>query len=180
MLIIMILSTITTDYENRFAGVTYTPVENPIKYFYPVRYGYNKTALLYSLSVSYYKKPVAASPDLEDLLGQRQDVIDAKIRMILKEIDQRRILKDDNIYRICLDQCTCKTLIHQLGVHYIDKRWVDLEKKTIDLEQEKRQEMTSYFRDILFLRKELRESIIENLEETQKLDIFMNKPEETP
>ena len=175
----MIISTITPDYENRNAGLTYTLVENPIKYFYPVRYGYNKTVLLYSLSLPYYQKPAASSPGLEDLLGQRQDVIDAKIRMILKEIDQRRILKDDNLYRICLDQCTCKTLIHQLGVPYIDKRWLDLEKKTIDLEQEKRKEITSYFRDILFLRKELRESVIENLEETQKLDIFMNKPEET-
>ena len=175
----MIINTITTDYENRHAGLTYTPVENPIKYFYPMRYGYNKTALMYSLSLPYYKKTLTSSAGLEDLLGQRQDVIDAKIRMILKEIDQRRTLKDDNLYKICLDQCTCKTLIHQLGVHYIDKRWVDLEKKTIDLEQEKRKEITSYFRDILFLRKELRESVIENLEETQKLDIFMNKPEET-
>lgn len=166
----MIINTITPDYENRHAGLTYTLIENPIKYFYPVRYGYNKTALMYSLSLPYYKRPVISSPGLEDLLGQRQDVIDAKIRMILKEIDQRRILKDDNLYKICLDQCTCKTLIHQLGVPYIDKRWVDLEK---------RKEITSYFRDILFLRKELRESVIENLEETQKLDIFMNKPEET-
>lgn len=175
----MIINTAIQDYENRNAGLTYTPLENPIKYFYPARYGYDKTALMYSLSPPYCKTPVPSSMGLEDLLGQRQDVIDAKIRMILKEIDQRRILKDDNLYKICLDQCTCKTLIHQLGIHYIDKRWVDLEKKTIDLEQEKRKEITSYFRDILFLRKELRESIIENLEETQKLDIFMNKPEET-
>ena len=175
----MIISAITQDYQNRHAGVTYTPVENPIKYFYPVRYGYDKTALLYSIGSHYYKRSVT-SPGLEDLLGQRQDVIDAKIRMILKEIDQRRILKDDNLYKICLDQCTCRNLVHQLGTTYMDKRWVDLERKTIDLEQEKRQEITSYFRDILFLRKELRESIIEDLEETQKLDIFMNKTEETP
>jgi hypothetical protein len=176
----MIINTITPDYENRLAGLTYTLAENPIKYFYPVRYGYNKKALMYSLSLPYYKKPAASSLGLEDFLGQRQDVIDTKIRMILNEIDQRRILKEDNIYKICLDQCTCRTLVHQLGLRYMDKKWVDLEKKTIDLEQEKRQEMTSYFRDILFLRKELRESIIENVEETQKLDILVNKPEETP
>ena len=66
----MIISTIIPDYENRNAGLTYTLVENPIKYFYPVRYGYNKTALLYSLSFPYYKKPVASSLGLEDLLGQ--------------------------------------------------------------------------------------------------------------
>ncbi|MFZ4438061.1 MAG: hypothetical protein ACOYOS_06500 [Syntrophales bacterium] len=175
----MIINTITTDYENRLAGITYAPVENPIKYFYPLRCGYDKTALMYSLSVPGYTKPETSSLDLEGLLGLRQDVIDAKIRMILKEIDQRRVLKDDNLYKICLDQCTCKTLVHQLGIPYMDKRRLDLEKKTIDLEQEKRQEITNYFKDILFLRKELRESIIENLEETQKMDIFMTKPEET-
>jgi len=110
----MIINTIIPDYENRNAGLTYTLIENPIKYFYPVRYGYNKTALMYSLSFPDYKKPVTSSLGLEDFLGQRQDVIDAKIRMILKEIDQRRILKDDNLYRICLDQCTCKNMVHQL------------------------------------------------------------------
>jgi hypothetical protein len=175
----MILNTITPDYENRHAGLDYTLIENPIKYFYPVRYGYNKKTLMYSLSAGYDKKPVTSTMGLEDFLGQRQDVIDTKIRMILKEIDQRRILKDDNLYKICLDQCTCKNMVHQLGIPYRDKRWIDLEKKAIDLEQEKRKEITGYFHDILFLRKELRESIIENLEETQKLDIFMNKPEET-
>lgn len=175
----MIISTVIPDYENRNAGLTYIPVENPIKYFYPVRYGYNRTALLYAMS-SYHHKASATGLGLDDLLGQRQDVIDTKIRMILKEIDQRRILKEDNLYKICLDQCTCRSLIHQLGTTYMDKRWVDLERKTIDLEQEKRQEITGYFRDILFLRKELRESIIEDLEESQKKEIFMNESEETP
>lgn len=175
----MIINTMTSDYENRHAGLTYTPIENPIKYFYPVRYGYNKTALMYAMG-SYQHKSVATGLGLDDLLGLRQDVIDTKIRMILKEIDQRRILKDDNLYRICLDQCTCRNLIHQIGTTYMDKRWVDLERKTIDLEQEKRQEITGYFRDILFLRKELRESIIEDLEESQKKDIFANESEETP
>lgn len=176
----MIINTIIPDYENRSAGLTYTHLENPIKYFHPVRYGYDKTALMYSLSLPYCKTPAPSSLGLEDFLGLRQGVIDAKIRMILKEIDQRRVLKEDNLYRICLDQCTCRSLIHQLGTTYMDKRSVDLERKTIDLEQEKRQEVTSYFRDILFLRKELRESIIEDLEESQKLNIFINKPEETP
>lgn len=175
----MIINTITPDYENRHAGLTYTPLENPVKYFYPIRYGYNRTALMYAMG-SYQHKSVATGLGLDDLLGLRQDVIDTKIRMILKEIDQRRILKDDNLYRICLDQCTCRNLIHQIGTTYMDKRWVDLERKTIDLEQEKRQEITGYFRDILLLRKELRESIIEDLEESQKKDIFANESEETP
>ena len=170
----MILSTIIPDYENRNASIDYILVENPIKYFYPVRYGYDRARLKYSLALPAYKISKTTSLGLEDFLGQRQDVIDAKIRMILKEIDQRRILKDDNIYGINLDQCTCRNLIHHLGPTNMDKRWVDLEKKTIDLEEEKRKENANYFRDIMFLRKELRESIIEDVEENQKAAILMN------
>ena len=62
----------------------------------------------------------------------------------------------------------------------MDGRRVDIEKKIIDLEQEKRRERAAYFRDILFLRKELRESFIEKLEEDQKADIFINQQEEVP
>jgi len=67
-----------------------------------------------------------------------------------------------------------------IGVDYKDRRRVDIEKKIIDLEQEKRRERAAYFRDVLFLRKELRESFIEKLEEEQKAEIFMNPKEEFP
>ena len=46
-----------------------------------------------------------------------------------------------------------------------------------DLEQEKRRERSAYFRDILFLRKELRESFVEKLEEEQKAEMFMSPTE---
>ena len=56
---------------------------------------------------------------------------------------------------------------------------VELERKIIDLEQEKRKEKAGYFNDILFLKKELRETLIEKLEEEQKA-MILNKPEEEP
>ena len=100
--------------------------------------------------------------------------------MVLYEINQRRLMKDENLYKIDLDQCSCRNLIYHIGKEYKDRRRVDIEKKIIDLEEEKRREQTSYFKDILFLRKELRESLIEKLEEGQTLELLTNQQEELP
>lgn len=173
-------TTIIPDYENRNAPTTFTYAPPAIIYLYPKRYGYNPISPSSYLS-AYHRtpKPTSDATDLslESLLGQKQEVIDSKIQMVLTEIDQRRIMKDYHLYRIDLDQCTCRNLIYFLGKHYQDKRRVDIEKKIIDLEQEKRRERSAYFKDILFLRKELRESFIEKLEEDQKAEIFLNPTE---
>jgi len=60
-----------------------------------------------------------------------------------------------------------------------DKKRMDVERKIIDLEQEKRREQTDYFRDILFLKKELRETLIEKLEEKQRLALLAEEAEES-
>lgn len=117
---------------------------------------------------------------LEDLMNRKRDVIQSKIHMVLSEIYQRRQLKERNIYQICCDQCSCRNLIYLVGDMYMDRRRIELERKIIDLEQEKRREKSGYFRDILFLKKELRESLIEHLEEQQKADMFINGTEELP
>ena len=150
-----------------------------VKYLYPKRYGYADSMPPDSGTLSLDRKS-SYPTGLEGLLYQRQEVIHSKIRMVLTEIDQRRVMKDYHIHRIDLDQCTCRNLIYFIGKHYMDRRRLDMEKKIIDLEQEKRRERAAYFRDILFLRKELRESFVEKLEEDQKADIFMNQQEEAP
>jgi len=178
----MIINTIIPSYENRNLPTTFTYAPPAIKYLYPHKYGYHRTNHTYPLALPFDRKAVsyATGLGLEGLLYQRQEVIDSKIQMVLTEINQRRILKDENLYKIDLDQCTCLNLIYHIGKDYKDKRRVDIEKKIIDLEEEKRREKTTYFRDILFLRKELRESFIEKLEEDQKADIFITKQEEIP
>jgi len=98
--------------------------------------------------------------------------------MLLSEIYQRQTIKKDNLYRINLDQCSFKNLIFDMGDSVWDKRRSELESKIIDLEQEKRREQTSFFGDILFLRKELRESLIEKLEDKQKAGLLINQKEE--
>lgn len=173
----MMFNCIIPNYENRHAPTMLTYAPQSIKYLYPKRYGYNQVNPFYPSTLTLHKDLSSTPTGLEGLLYQRQEVIHSKIHMVLTEIDQRRIMKDYHLYRIDLDQCTCRNLIYFIGKHYMDRRRVDIEKKIIDLEQEKRQERAAYFRDILFLRKELRESSIEKLEEDQKTEMFMNPPE---
>ena len=109
---------------------------------------------------------------------QKQEIIHSKIQMLFSEIYQRHTLQNDNLYRICLDQCACRNLIFDMGDHVWDKKRLDFERKIIDLEQEKRREQTGYFKDVLFLRKELRETLIEKLEDKQKSDLFKDSGEE--
>ena len=115
---------------------------------------------------------------LEQLMFQKQEIIHSKIQMLLSEIYQRHTLQNDNLYRISLDQCACRNLIFDMGDHVWDKKRLDFERKIIDLEQEKRREQTGYFKDVLFLRKELRETLIEKLEDKQKADLFKDSGEE--
>ena len=117
---------------------------------------------------------------LEQLMFQKQEIIHSKIQMLLSEIYQRHTLQNDNLYRISLDQCACRNLIFDMGDHLWDKKRLDFERKIIDLEQEKRREQTGYFKDVLFLRKELRETLIEKLEDKQKEALFKDSVEESP
>ena len=116
---------------------------------------------------------------LDGLLEHRKELLHQKIGLLTVEIFRRYALEKDNLYGIDQDQCSFRTLIYQLGDHYFDRRRIELEGRIIDLEQEKRREKTSTFRDIWFLKKELRETLLETLEERQKEAFFTGLPEET-
>ena len=111
---------------------------------------------------------------LEDWKLNREMVIDSKTKMVLSEIYQRRTMKEDNLYHICLDQCACRNLIYDRGDFIDDGKKLELERRIIELERDKRMEQVSYFKDILFLKKELRETLIERLEENQKAELLFN------
>ena len=117
---------------------------------------------------------------LDDLLYQRREILDARIALLNEDIHQRRYLLHKNLYGINLDQCECRNLIFSRGDKFWDRDRLKLEQTILDLEGEKRKEEASYFRDVLFLRKEMRDVLIEVLEERQKAALFENQPEVQP
>lgn len=170
----MIFNTPNNGYKNRDISVLYPPL-NP-RYFYPEK----------NLANTAYHSEISLADDndhfpgygIERLLDNRRALNDSKIQMLLSEIYQRQTIKKDNLYHINLDQCSFRNLVFDMGDNVWDKRRTEFERKIIDLEQEKRREQTSFFGDILFLRKELRESLIEKLEDKQKAGLLINQKEE--
>lgn len=111
-------------------------------------------------------------PGLDQLMGNRQEVLNSRIDMFYTEITQRFQLKDENLYRINLDQCAFKNMVYIRHEDIWDDGRVELERRILDLEQEKRREKSGCFKDVLFLRKELRDTMIEKIKEEKKLALF--------
>ena len=124
------------------------------------------------------EETAAKESGLDSLLQHRKELLHQKIGLLTVEIFRRYALEKDNLYGIDKDQCTFRSLIWQIGDHYFDRRRIELERRIVDLEQEKRREKANTFRDVLFLKKELRETLLETIEERQKEAYFTGIPEE--
>ena len=154
----------------------YVPIDP--KYFYA---GANMVDARYDWKSSYFDSDNSISGDgFEQLISQRQNLIYSSLEMLYAEIYKRHKIKEVNIYRINIDQCSFKNLIYQMNDYIWDKNRIELERKIIDLEQEKRKEEANCFKDTLFIQKELRQSLVEKLEEQQKARFFMDQTEELP
>lgn len=166
----MIFNTPNTGYDRPYQGPQYG--EHSQLYYYLYRpAGEHHVRDRYGLAVlplPQYQVKQEEDGGLDMFLGLRQEVLDTKIGLLTNEIDTRQQLKQANLYRMNLDQCECQNQIMLLGQHLWDKRRMQLEQHILRLEEEKRREETSCFRDIMFLNKELRLALIEGLEERQK------------
>jgi hypothetical protein len=117
--------------------------------------------------------------DLDDLFQDRLGLIRSKIELILLQLDQRKDINQENLYRIDLDSCQVQNLIFQMGyrAYRMDRDRLSLEKMKFDLEAQKRMEETSYFRDTGLLNKDLKDALIQYLGEVQK-SAFINEGRE--
>ena len=172
----LILSTIYNHHEDRTIPMLYVPIDP--KYLYhgnkPILNNGDYQNNLFSAE---YKEPTL-EVGLEQLMEQRQEILSSKMQMLHSEIYKRHTLADANLYQINLDQCTCRNLIYRIGDEFFDKKRIELERKIIDLEEEKRREKANSFKDILFLQKEVRETLIEKQEEEQKANMLINQAED--
>ena len=106
---------------------------------------------------------------LDLVLSGKKELIRSKIEMLLIQIQHRRKIN----YKICTgidyDSCKVQSLIFEFGdpEYATNKSRVQVEKMKFDLEREKRMEQASYFRDTAMLNKELKDTLIEYIKETQ-------------
>jgi len=149
----------------------YTPVKtvNLLNYWYmPKNSGYLEAKGLSGITE---EKSYLGSNPIDELMGEKRELLRSNIEMILSGIEVRRSIKQENLYRIDKDSCDCTTMILQMpfyrryGFH---RERMMIEKMKKDLESQKRMEEVNYFRDLAFLQKDLKDTIIEYLSERNK------------
>ena len=98
---------------------------------------------------------------VETMLGSKISRAEDRIETLIEAIDKRRLIKEVNLYGIERDVTQCQNLLFDMGykIYRRDKEWASLETKKIDLERDRRMEQSAYFRDILLLGKELRDTM---------------------
>ena len=111
---------------------------------------------------------------IDDIFKDRLALIRSKMELILLQLDQRKQINQDVLYRIDLDSCQAQTLIFEMGyrAYRMDRDRLSLEKVKFDLESQKRMEEASYFRDTGLLNKDLKDTLIQYLGEVQKSKIL--------
>ena len=167
----MELSTLETTAEGYWPGL-YVPPDP--RYIYRLDH-YKTPARYQSNDPQEVQTGAVDDMGIEQLFAQKQEIIDSKIQMLYLEMGSRAVLKEKNLYSINYDQCGFRNLIYQMCQYSFDRRRVELERKIIDLEQEKRREEKDFFKDLMFLNKELRFAKIEEMEEKQKQALCLDQ-----
>ncbi len=106
--------------------------------------------------------------DLGTMLTQGKELATYRIGLLEEELKTRRALMDANLNGINYDQTVMKSIILLRGEDLWDKYRLRLEESILNLETEKRREVSSYFRDVMWLNREMRQSQVEAKEEDQK------------
>ena len=117
---------------------------------------------------------------LETIMGERKALLGSKIEMILSGIEERKKIKQKNLYRIDKDYCSVLNVQFQMPrekQYSVDRDRLTLERMKKDLEQQKRMEEVNYFRDLGLLKKDLTETMIEYLSEQNKQNLISNLEE---
>ena len=150
-----------------------------VKYKYRPKYGLNLD--IYPLTPGTFGSPENEAKEcsqvdpLDKLMGEKRELLHSKIEMILVGIEERKKIKQENLYRIDLDSCDCTNMIFQMPPYRkygFDRERLTVEKMKKDLEKQKRMEEVNYFRDLALLQKDLKDTIIEYLSEQNKQSLI--------
>jgi hypothetical protein len=112
---------------------------------------------------------------LDDLFEQKKSLSEDQVNLILAEIQEREMLKSDNLKRLYddLTQINNWRLERPYPDNYRkDKTWTDLNKMELELRDQIRRELKDASRDTAFPQKDLRESLIEFKRQTQKAQMM--------
>jgi hypothetical protein len=106
----------------------------------------------------------------DEIFKDRLDLIRSKLELILLQLDQRRTINKKILYQIDTDSCRVQTLNLEMGpgAYEMGRERLTFEQMQFDLKRQKRMEETGYFKDTGLLNTQLKDTLIEYMEEKQK------------
>ena len=106
----------------------------------------------------------------DEIFKDRLDLIRSKLELILLQLDQRKTINQKILYQIDKDSCRVQTLNLEMGpgAYEMGRERLTLEQMQFDLKRQKRMEETGYFKDTGLLNTQLKDTLIEYMEEKQK------------
>ena len=87
--------------------------------------------------------------------------------MLTKALGERQKIKTDLFQNIQKDSTWCQNQIFEIEKLYDPKLEREWKRNMLDLNRERRQEQTSYFRDLTMIQQELRDTMLEYIKEKQ-------------
>jgi len=118
----------------------------------------------------YHRSSENSLDPTDEIFKDRLDLIRSKLELILVQLNQRKAISQKILYQIDKDSCKVQTLNFEMGprAYEMGRERLTLEQMQFDLKQQKRMEETGYFKDTGLLNTQLKDTLIEYMEEKQK------------
>jgi len=131
---------------------------------------YNNKLASHILDTIYQRSSKNSLDPTDEIFKDRLDLIRSKLELILLQLDQRKAINQNILYQIDKDSCKVQTLNLAMGpgAYEMGRERLTLEQMQFDLKQQKRMEETGYFKDTGLLNTQLKDTLIEYMEEKQK------------
>ena len=138
--------------------------------------------VMYTHVISEIKPPsqTSSSDAVDDIFEDRLGLIRSKLDLILLQLRRRKEINQHILYQIDYDSCRVQNLYFDLGdrAYAVGADRLTIEKLKLDLERQRRMEQVSYFRDTGMLNTDLKDTLIQYLEEVQKSEFLNGEDDE--
>jgi len=94
-----------------------------------------------------------------------------KLAMLSQALQERQKITTDLFQNIQKDSTWCQNQMFEIEKLYDPKLEREWKRNMLDLNRERRQERTAYFRDLTIIKKEMRDTMLEYIKERQMDDL---------
>ena len=149
---------------------TYGAIDCATPSSYTCNLFYDNKLACHILNTIYHRSTEDSLDPTDEIFKDRLELIRSKLELILLQINQRKAINQKILYKIDKDSCKVQTLNLEMGprAYEMGRERLTLEQMQLDLKQQKRMEETSYFKDTGLLNTQLKDTLIEYMEEKQK------------